>query len=371
MDMNFQTVFDDAVKEEESFDTMFGAEEDDDLIGIVLGESGDEDEVDFETLDDGETAKELKDDLEGKEIEKPTIDSNGSFDIEDDSKTPGEDVACTKYGVADAVEKKAPDETNIEDEIDKSESKSDIDDLEESGSLLDFILGEEADPADPGEPDDLGTDKEQINDNDEAEELEDNNNPVNATEDEDEKVQGIGDVEVKEGEGCEDGSCVAPEETPVVYDNPVEDENLDDTFRDDDDDDDDDEEDDDDVEPATPSDDGEAEAEPSHAADVEEGGCSKKENAPAEDNVPVDPADGNGQKDAEASLPPVEESTNLDFLFKEEAEDATADIPEKVEDEIIADVEEDDGELSDEEADALADEGDDDDELIDMVLGED
>lgn len=351
MDMNFQTVFDDAVKEEESFDTMFGAEEDDDLIGIVLGESGDEDEVDFETLDDGETAKELKDDLDGKEIEKPTIDSNGSFDIEDDSKTPGENVACDKYGVADAVEKKAPDETNIEDEIDKSESKSDIDDLEESGSLLDFILGE----SDVEEEPDMGVDKDEIDNNDQANKFENNDNEVNEIQDDDEKPA---ELEAECGDGsCADGSCVAPDETPVVYDSPVEDENLDDVFKDDDDDDDD--EDDDDVEPAAPSDDGEAE--PSHAADVEEGGCSKKEEAP------VKPAN---DEDVEASLPPVEESVNLDFLFREETEDTTADIPEKVEDEIIADVEEDEGELSDEEADALADEGDDDDELIDMVLGE-
>lgn len=355
MDKNFQTVFDDAVEVEKSFDTMFGGEEDDDLIGIVLGESGDE-EVDFETLDDGETADELKKDLEGEEIEKPTIDSNGSFDIEDDAKTPGEDIACTKFGVADAVEKKAPDETNIEDEIDKSESKSDIDDLEES-AFLDMIFGEEADP---GEPEDLGVEKDQIEDNDEAEKLEDNPNPVNATEDEEEKVQGLDDT-VKEGDGCEDGSCVAPDEAPVAYDHPVEDENLDDTFKDDDDDDDDDE--DDDEEPVVPSDDGEVAPAPVVNDDVQEEGCCGKAKKEEGEDIP-DPASDEGD---EASLPPVEESSldNIFGLFKEADEAAT---DEKVEDEIIDAVEEDEGELSDEELAELTD--DEDEDLLDMIIGE-
>ena len=90
MDMNFQTVFDDAVEVQNTFDVMFGGEEDDALIGIVLGEA--DQNPDFNTLDDGETTKELKDDLEGDEFEKPTIDSNGSFEIDNFDK-PGDDIA--------------------------------------------------------------------------------------------------------------------------------------------------------------------------------------------------------------------------------------------------------------------------------------
>ena len=209
MEMNFQTVFDDAVEAEKNFDNMFGAEEDDelmDMVDVVLGEESAADDIDFNTLDDGETANQLRKDLEGEEIEKPTIDSDGSFEI-DDFDAPGKDIACTKYGVADAVEKKEIDVTNLEDEIDKSENKSDIDDLEES-AFLDDIFTEETD--------DMGVEQDQINDNDEAEEFENNDNEVNDTMDDEEKPEGLGDIsEDVSGDGV--WGCPGPE-----CDNPVE-----------------------------------------------------------------------------------------------------------------------------------------------------
>ena len=366
MDMNFQSVFDDAVELEKSFDTIFGAEEDDDLMGVVLGEAGDDD-VDFDTLDDGETAKELKDDLEGKEIDKPTIDSNDSFDIENDAKTPGENVACDTYGVADAVEKSAPDEENIEGEIEKSENKSDIDDLEES--FLDTIFSEESsDPADPGEPDDLGVEKDQINDNEESDELEDNNNPVNSTMDEEEKPKGIDEGDGAECKECPKDDEVAPTAAPIVYDNPVEEdeENLDDVFKDE-------EPKDAQVDPVAPDGDAEAHKAPEINDDIEEG-CSKvkKEediNA-ASDEGDVATPDPDYNPDDDKTQDASNESANLDDIFSESDEKLDAESEdEKVEDEIIDAVNDDNEELSDAEAEDIADEGDEEeDELIAMIL---
>ena len=349
MEMNFQTVFDDAVEAEKNFDNMFGAEEDDelmDMVDVVLGEESAADDIDFNTLDDGETANQLRKDLEGEEIEKPTIDSDGSFEI-DDFDAPGKDIACTKYGVADAVEKKEIDVTNLEDEIDKSENKSDIDDLEES-AFLDDIFTEETD--------DMGVEQDQINDNDEAEEFENNDNEVNDTMDDEEKPEGLGDIsEDVSGDGV--WGCPGPEcdNPPVVYDTQVEDdENLDDTFKDDE-----------DITPEAPSDNG-SEAPAPEAPDVEnlddtfkdediEEGCAGKPKK--EENEDIDDEDS----DEGAPADDIAESALLDDIFTEEAEEDDSE-----EDEIIDIADDDESELSPEEIEDIADEGDDD-ELVDLA----
>ena len=117
---------------------MFGAEEDDELMDIVLGEDG---ENDLETLDDGIGAGELEDEVTGDESEKPTADSNGDFEI-DDFDTPGDDIDCDKFGVADANDSREPDEEDIEcGEFDRAEKASGIDELDEAANEL-FSLDE-------------------------------------------------------------------------------------------------------------------------------------------------------------------------------------------------------------------------------------
>ena len=132
--MNFQTVVSNAVEGETTFDTIFGAEEDDELIANVLGESGDEEDMD--TLDTGITAGELEKELDNGECEAPKVDPSDEVETPDktdsEKDTPGENIACPCSGVEDAVEKREPEEDNLEDEIDKAEKKSDIDDLEEA-----------------------------------------------------------------------------------------------------------------------------------------------------------------------------------------------------------------------------------------------
>ena len=334
---NFQSVFDANVEEEKAFDTMFGAEEDDELMSIVLGEEADEYDLDMNTIDDNETVKDLYKDLEvDKEIEAPKVDSSETVttpdEVDSEKDTPGEQIACTVAGVADAVEKKEPDEEKIEDEIDKAENKVDL----EEEAFINAILGEET---------------EVEIDYDTAPAADDNS---------DKETEGCCK---KEGEGCEDGECedkekseVAPDdEAPVVYDGETTpDENMDDTFSDEgepeDDDDDDDE-------------------------DVVDDSCKKENVEEIEDNQSEELTKNDDdeigledkQEDPEVGL----ESTNLDDIFVEESEAVAADdtTTEKEEDEIIQ-AAEDDAEMTDAEVEELIGDGDDDDELLDSIMGE-
>lgn len=107
-DFAVQSVFDNSVEAEKEFDNTIGALEDDELVEAV--ESLD--------IDPGTTPKDLAKDLgEGHDTEnKPTCDSNDSFDIDDE----GLDLACPKMGVADAVQTKEVDPEDIEGEAEKS-----------------------------------------------------------------------------------------------------------------------------------------------------------------------------------------------------------------------------------------------------------
>lgn len=124
-DLKMQSVFDDATETEKAFDTMFGGDEDDHLIETVLmlDEDGTKlpDEEELHQTDDEATPKDLADELgEGHDTDnKPTADSNGEFDIEDE----GLDIGCEKTGVSDAVQKGEVDPENIEDEADTEAEK--------------------------------------------------------------------------------------------------------------------------------------------------------------------------------------------------------------------------------------------------------
>lgn len=311
MDAQFNSVFDDAVEVEKTFDTIFGGQEDDELMGIVLGESADD--VDFETLDDGITPNELEKELDTPDVDKPTIDSDGEFDIKDKEGGLG-DLACDKYGVADAVQKTEPDEENLEGEEEKSEKKVDFEESVDLDKLYEETEEDEA-PLPP--------------------------------------VEGDGDIpneqkpEVKEESG--DGTCAGCDDK---YGEEPSGEKSE-------------------IAPNIP--DGNAEVvatdTESDVDDFEEvcGGSSKKAAVKEEDDDIDDDEDEDEVEDGgeEGSDPDTSnESTistdvDLDKLYESE---------ESEEDAIINAVE-DDAELSDSELNALINDDNDDDEIIDDVLG--
>ena len=193
MDAQFNSVFDDAVEVEKTFDTIFGGEEDDQLIGAVLGEAADDD-VDFDTLDDGITPKKLEDELDNGTYEKPTADSEGEFDIKDKEGGIGNNLACPKYGVADAVQKTEPDEEDLEGEEEKAEKKVDLDESVDLDALYEDENGESKDTS-------AEVPEENQDDNGEATPEDIPESKCETTEDVDEE-----DDEVIGGE-CGDGSC--------------------------------------------------------------------------------------------------------------------------------------------------------------------
>ena len=158
----FQSVFDDNVKFEKEMDVMFDADEDFDAFDVACGlkEDGSVNLPDAEELHqtehDGVTPDDLRDELgEGHDTDnKPTADSNGEFDIEDD----GLDLACPKTRVADAVEAKPTvDPEDIESASDKAAEKMEKSFDEALDSLMreaDEVLGLEDDDDDDLELDD-------------------------------------------------------------------------------------------------------------------------------------------------------------------------------------------------------------------------
>lgn len=335
MDAQFNSVFDDAVEVEKTFDTIFGGEEDDQLIGAVLGEAADD--ADFDTLDDGITPKKLEDELDNGTYEKPTIDSEGEFDIKDKEGGLGDNLACDKYGVADAVQKTEPDEENLEGEEEKAEKKVD---LEESVNL--DALYEDGDGESEGTS---AKASEENKDDDGAAPSEDiPESKCETTEDIDIDVE---DDDVIGGE-CGDGSCS----------DCSEEEKCDKT----------------DYQPAVP--DGNANVVAIDTdSDVEdnEEACGESvdldaiyEETNADDmEVPKDPDKDNGIKDGEEKVGVEDneeacgESVDLDSLYESD---------EAVEDEIIDTVEDNDEELSDSELQDLVDNDDDDDAIIDEII---
>lgn len=148
----FQSVFDDATKSEKDFDYVFGAQEDEELMDNVLGfkEDGSVNLPDYGELhqtDDSATPKDLADEL-GEDHDtknKPTADSNGEFDLEDE----GLNLANPNTGVADAVEKKPTvDPEDIESASDKAADCMEKSYNEALASLLEEAEEELADPGD-------------------------------------------------------------------------------------------------------------------------------------------------------------------------------------------------------------------------------
>ena len=351
MDNQFNSVFDDAVEAAKDFDNIFGAQEDDELMGIVLGESGDESE-DMETLDDGISPKELKDELDTGDCEKPAADSDGEFDIEDKEGGLG-DLGCPKTGVEDAVQKTSPDETNLEDEIDKSEKKVDFEESVDLDKLYEETTDEDDTPADI-ETGDEETSCENIEDSADLSKLYedtdgadeepvapagdgvDETEPVEGIEDDDDDDDDFDDGDVEECGDAECDKCDKTDIAPSIPDGNAEVVAVD-TDSDVDDDDDDD-------------DDGlcDESAFIGHLTEeTDETGATPADNL----EEPKETVDGKEQEEACGE--------SLDSLYSEDATE------EAIEDEIIADVE-DDSELSDAEVQELLD--DDDDDLIDDVI---
>lgn len=150
----FQSVFDDATKSEKDFDYIFGAQEDEELMDNVLGfkEDGSVNLPDYSELhqtDDAATPKDIADEL-GEDHDtknKPTADSNGEFDLEDE----GLNLANPNTGVADAVEKK----TTVDPEDIEAASDKAADCMEKTYTeALESLLKEaEEELADPGDAD--------------------------------------------------------------------------------------------------------------------------------------------------------------------------------------------------------------------------
>lgn len=158
-----QSVFDNATELEKEFDNMFEAEDEDEILSIVQGVKEDGSELpDFNELhqvEDAETVKDMEKELgpDHDTDNKPTADSNGDFEIDDE----GLDLACPTTGVADAVTKTEPDPEDIDGESEKAADKIEKEFNEAYQSLMeDFGI----------EEDDMGLDK----DSDQQDQLENN-----------------------------------------------------------------------------------------------------------------------------------------------------------------------------------------------------
>lgn len=159
----FQSVFDDNTKFEKEMDVIFDADEDFDAFDVTCGlkEDGSVNLPDAEELHqtehDGVTPDDLRDELGvGHDTDnKPTADSNGEFDIEDDEL----DLACPKTGVQDAVEAKPTvDPENIEDASEKAADK-----MEKSfDEALDYLMREADEILGSEEDDELDLDDDDI-----------------------------------------------------------------------------------------------------------------------------------------------------------------------------------------------------------------
>lgn len=176
-DFAVQSVFDNSVEAEKEFDNTIGALEDDELVEAV--ESLD--------IDPGTTPKDLAEDLgEGHDTEnKPTCDSNDSFDLDDE----GLDLACPKMGVADAVQTKEVDPEDIEGEAEKS---ADVVKKDAVSEAVDALLKEAEEELSELDDEDMEGDPGDVEEG--AEELGNTDGDLV-----DELEEG--------GEGCEDGEC--------------------------------------------------------------------------------------------------------------------------------------------------------------------
>jgi hypothetical protein len=191
----FSSVFDDALKSDQDFDAMFSAEEDDDMIDMLLSgvkEDGAE-------LPDAEELHNTIDDMGVKDFKDASFGPGNDTKNQPDCDPAKEEIditddfafdCCPTKGVADATQKKAPDEEDIEGEADKATDKfdeafssmmSDIGNTTDKASCDDGSCESPEDDGEEGDSDsddltkDIGTD--------DSEDVEDD------TEDDDEDVE--------------------------------------------------------------------------------------------------------------------------------------------------------------------------------------
>ena len=404
----FQSIFDDNVEAEKQFDTMFGSDEDDKLIEAVLAvNEGDASLPDFDELhqtDEESKPKDLADELgPDHDANKPTADSSDQEIISDDDDDTL-DLACPKFGVQDGGQKTNPDNTDITDEIEKSEGK-----LSESlQSLLDEAETDLGDNEGLGEPGDLGDADGVANDTSDTEELTDNEDK-NETEEMKEPVEEASlvdqllaeadeppadsDKDFAAEEGEKEGEEKVEESTSLVDQLLAEAEDPEQSV---------------DAEYTDPED-GQGDPDINNKAKAGAEGTDKDpvyestslvDQLLAECGDPecsvdkeyTDPEDGQGEPDVDNKAKAGAEGTDKDPVYEcgddgcdpKDAEAAPADddnslveallaeaedeLPEEVEDAIIDDAT-DDSEMSDEEVDDIDDVYDDD--LLDDVAGED
>lgn len=362
----FQSIFDDNVEAEKQFDTMFGSDEDDKLIEAVLAlNEGETSLPDFDELhqtDEESKPKDLADELgPDHDVNKPTADSSDQEIIADDDDEIL-DLACPKFGVQDAVQKNEPDNTDITDEIEKSENKI----SESLQSLLDEADTDLGDNEGLGEPGDLGDADGVANDTTDTEELTDNEDK-NETEEMKDPVENDA---VKESTSLIDQLLAEADEPPADSDKDFgSDESSDNSEE---------------VKEESTSlvdqllaecDDPECSVDKEYT-DPEDGqgepDVDNKPKAGAEgtDKDPVYECgdDGSDPKDAEAAPADSDDDLSEGSIVEALLKEAEDELPEEVEDELIADAE-DDSEMTDSEVDDIDDVYDDD--LLDVVSGED
>lgn len=310
-EIKFDSVFADNVNDEKAFDTIFGAEEDNELIDLACGlkEDGSANLPDFEELhqveDDKTDRKDLEDELgpDNETNNQPKIDPTDQDVIKKEDDKPID--ACPQCGVADATEAKpSVDPENIEDAADKAADKVEAEIQKESAALRSLLEEAEEDLA-PAAAEDQPADAEVNDANDPTPPEADQENP--------------GQSEACKKEGCckkEDGS------------------------EEDDDDDDDDEK--------------------SEVDKIEE-------EIDEEEEAEEAPKSEEPEKEEEPAEAPAEETKDEDEDSVDEAATEEEAKEEAIEDEII-DTVEDDSKMAASDANEIADVYDDD--LIDMVAGE-
>ena len=355
-DVKFQSVFDDATTEEEQFDTMFGAEEDDDLMGFVLGES-DSTLPNFEELhqtDDESTPNDLKKDVQGEETDnmpnKDTSDAS-TADLDDEAA----DLACPVRGIGAG-----------------GTSTPDPEDLDGASDAATSTFKEQEDG-------DVGLSTEDIEDD----LTEDNYDDMGL--DDDEKELGVEEGSCREGDGeeCDPADPACDDQDTSMSSEPAEAPSDNATV--------------DDIEEPIVDDETEPEPEDNEGYETPDATGSDDIEEPVEDEIDeaselaMGNVDGESDKDvhgdfaAETEFKDTEtKNVNFDDI-EDELEDEvhddlapetdlgesamTDEIEDEIDGDIIDQVEDEDDTVSDQDIKDLEDV--DDDDIMDMVMGED
>jgi len=160
----FESIFDDTIKAEEEFETMFAAEEDNHLMEAVLDEDGTDlpDDEELHQTDDDATPKDIADELGEDHDTKnaPKVDSAEGEDIVDTASGGGIDIdGCDKTAIEGQVKGNEPDPQDIEGASEK-DTKNLVDALEEDGESEEDL----GDPEETSLVDELEEDDESVED---------------------------------------------------------------------------------------------------------------------------------------------------------------------------------------------------------------